>query len=171
MPQHTVAPIKIRPYRPEDCPHIRAILTRIGWEERYIAHFEALAGPFAAREDTALLMACHAGAPVGFILVEHYRWNRLAQIQGLAVDPALQRRGAATALTAQAEAWARSQGARGLYVDTPTGNTGGRRFYEAAGFQIGYVMPRYYDDQTDGVTYQRFFTEAAPSMPDKRPRA
>jgi hypothetical protein len=34
---------------------------------------------------------------------------------------------------------------------------GGRKFYEATGYQLGYVMPRYYEDQLDGVTYQKFF--------------
>jgi ribosomal protein S18 acetylase RimI-like enzyme len=42
-------------------------------------------------------------------------------------------------------------------VDTPTSNTGGRKFYEAIGYQLGYIMPRYYEDRLDGVTYQKFF--------------
>ncbi len=61
---------------------------------------------------------------------------------------------------AQAEVWARGQGARGIYLDTPVGNLGGRAFYDALGFVAAYFMPRYYDDATDGVTYQRWFDDA-----------
>jgi ribosomal protein S18 acetylase RimI-like enzyme len=43
-------------------------------------------------------------------------------------------------------------------VDTPTTNERGRRFYEALGYRQGYLMPRYYEDALDGVTYQKFFT-------------
>jgi ribosomal protein S18 acetylase RimI-like enzyme len=75
----------------------------------------------------------------------------------LAVSPEFQRQGAASALVARAEEFARSKKTRGIYVDTPTTNTGGQKFYEAAGYQLGYIMPRYYEDRLDGVTYQKFF--------------
>lgn len=94
---------------------------------------------------------------IGFIFVEYHAWNRLAQIQGLAVDPAFYRQGVASALVAHAEAFARQHHARGIYVDTPTTNERGRQFYEALGYQTGYIMPRYYADTLDGVTYQKFF--------------
>jgi ribosomal protein S18 acetylase RimI-like enzyme len=60
-------------------------------------------------------------------------------------------------LVARAEEFARFKHARGVYVDTPTTNTGGRNFYEAMGYQLGYLMPRYYKAGVDGVTYQKFF--------------
>lgn len=81
----------------------------------------------------------------------------MCQIQGLAVSPEFQRQGIASALVARAEEFARSKNARGIYVDTPTSNTRGRWFYEAIGYQPGYIMPRYYEDGLDGVTYQKFF--------------
>jgi hypothetical protein len=31
------------------------------------------------------------------------------------------------------------------------------KFDEAIGYQLGYIMPRYYEDGLDGVTYQKFF--------------
>ena len=49
--------------------------------------------------------------------------------------------------------------ARGIYVDTPTLNRKGRDFYEAVGYSFGYEMPRYYEDNLDGVTYQKFFAD------------
>ena len=76
----------------------------------------------------------------------------------MAVDTDFHRQGIASALVLRAEEFARSKSARGIYVDTPANNTHGRKFYEAVGYQFGYLMPRYYEDELDGVTYQKFFT-------------
>jgi ribosomal protein S18 acetylase RimI-like enzyme len=156
----SLQPLKIVPYRPGDQLAIRTVLQGIGWEAHYIAAFEQAAKVLSAREDAAVLMANQTGHSVGFIFAELHVWNNLVQIQGLAVDPVYQRQGVASALVARAEAFAGTQGARGIYVDTPTSNTGGRRFYEALGYQAAYVMPRYYSDTLDGVTYQKFFGQS-----------
>jgi len=153
------APISITPYQAADAVCIRGILERIGWDERYVRAFEQAAERFARSGDAAVFIARRPAGAAGFIFVEFRAWNRLAQIQGLAVDPASQRKGIASELTARAEAFARGMGARGIYVDTPVDNDRGRRFYEAAGYRTGYVMPRYYGDAQDGVTYQKFFDE------------
>lgn len=108
-------------------------------------------------ESYGVYMAAISEIAVGFLYVQYYAWNQLCQIHGLAVDPDAQRKGIASALVARAENFAKSKNARGIYVDTPTLNTGGRKFYEAIGYQLGYIMPRYYEDQLDGVTYQKFF--------------
>lgn len=108
-------------------------------------------------ESYGVYMAAISEVAVGFLYVQYYAWNQLCQIHGLAVDPDAQRQGIASALVARAENFAKSKNARGIYVDTPTLNTGGRKFYEAIGYQLGYIMPRYYEDQLDGVTYQKFF--------------
>ncbi|NLT73793.1 MAG: GNAT family N-acetyltransferase [Chloroflexi bacterium] len=152
----------IRPFRPADLPHIRRILLAIGWAERYIAGSERAATMLADSPDASANVALVAGTPAGFCAVEMHAWNTLAQIQWLAVDPAQQRRGIARALVAAGVDWARAQGTRGIYLDTPVGNLGGRFFYEAVGFLAAYTMPRYYDDVTDGVTYQLFFDETLP---------
>ena len=157
MNQHRLAHVAIEPYQPADRSAIRSILEAIGWDEHYIVHFEQAAESFAGRDDTAVYLARLDTTRAGFLFVQFYAWNRLSQIQGLAVDPAFHRRGVASALVAQADIFARDRGSRGIYVDTPTANTGGRRFYEAAGYQLGYIMPRYYEDALDGVTYQKFF--------------
>jgi ribosomal protein S18 acetylase RimI-like enzyme len=161
MNQNTAASIQIGPYRAVDCGAIRGVLEHIGWDEQYVVAFEQTAASFAGRTDTAVYMARLDAISVGFLFVQFYAWNQLCQIQGLAVDPAFQRHGIASALVAQAEAFARSHAARGIYVDTPTTNVGGRRFYEATGYQLGYIMPRYYEDALDGVTYQKFFSRGA----------
>jgi ribosomal protein S18 acetylase RimI-like enzyme len=157
MSRDRPARVEIGPYQATDRSAIRSILEVIGWDEHYIVAFEQAAEDFARRDDAAVYLARLDGATAGFIFVQFYAWNRLCQIQGLAVDPASQRRGIASALVAQAETFARARGARGIHVDTPTTNTGGRLFYQAAGYQLGYIMPRYYEDDLDGVTYQKFF--------------
>jgi len=57
----------------------------------------------------------------------------------------------------RAERFAKEKNARGIYVDTPALNRRGRSFYEAVGYKYGYEMPRYYENELDGVTYQKFF--------------
>lgn len=154
-------PPTVIPYCSAHFPAIQHILRAIGWAEQYVASAEANAEHFATSPDCAAYVALRDGAVVGFLYVQVYRWNMLAQIHGLAVDPAARRQGAASALVAQAEAFAREAGARGIYVDTPVDNKRGRRFYEAVGYAFGYLMPRYYEAALDGVTYQKFFAGPA----------
>lgn len=150
--------IAIVDYSPEYRSSIRKILTKIGWAEQYISAMEDAATAFSKdKENYGVYLAVSDGNAVGYLYVQYYAWNQLCQIQGLAVSPELQRKRIASALVAQAEVFACSKNARGIYVDTPTSNSGGRKFYEAVGYQLGYIMPRYYEDKLDGVTYQKFF--------------
>lgn len=147
-------------YSPEHHSAIRRILEGIGWAERYVAAAERNAEAFS--QDQAMygiFLAAVGSAVVGFIYVQFHEWNRLAQIQGLAVDPSYQRQGIASELVKEAERFAGERGAQGVYVDTPTLNQRGRSFYEAAGYSYGYEMPRYYEEHLDGVTYQKFFED------------
>ena len=146
-------------YTPEYQTSIRKILTKIGWAEQYVSSAERNMHNLAQdRENYGVYLAVADGAAVGFLYVQYYVWNQLCQIQGLAVDPDFHRQGIASALVVRAEEFARSRKSRGIYVDTPTKNTRGRKFYEAIGYQFGYEMPRYYEDELDGVTYQKFFS-------------
>jgi ribosomal protein S18 acetylase RimI-like enzyme len=136
---------------------VREILVGTGWGERYVAGMAAAADLYA-REGSAHVTVAYAGAyPAGFVLCELHEWNGLAQLQGLAVHVDCRRRGIAAELVCRAETFARGAGARGVFVDTPVDNNGGRRFYEALGYDEAYTMPQYYDHGLDGVTYQRFF--------------
>jgi ribosomal protein S18 acetylase RimI-like enzyme len=158
---HKTQQLQLMPFQADDTIHIRRILESIGWDEHYIHAFEQAAIQFAGKGHSAVFMAQLQNTVIGFVFVEFRAWNRLAQIQGLAVDSAFHRHGAASALVSQAEDFARTCGARGIYVDTPTTNERGRRFYEAIGYQVGYVMPRYYEEELDGITYQKFFDKNA----------
>jgi ribosomal protein S18 acetylase RimI-like enzyme len=151
--------ISIIDYSPEYRSSIRRILTKIGWAEGYISTMESAADVFSKdRENFGMYLAMADGEPVGYLYVQYYAWNQLCQIQGLAVSTDFQRRGIASALVTRAEEFARFRQARGVYVDTPTSNSGGRNFYEAIGYRLGYFMPRYYEDGLDGVTYQKFLS-------------
>jgi ribosomal protein S18 acetylase RimI-like enzyme len=150
--------LTILDYSPQYQSSVRPILTKIGWAEQYISSAEQNMQTLSQNKETyGVYVAVMGEAAVGFLYVQYYAWNQLCQIHGLAVDPDVQRHGIASSLVSQAEDFARAKKARGIYVDTPTLNTGGRKFYEAIGFQLGYIMPRYYEDQLDGVTYQKFF--------------
>jgi ribosomal protein S18 acetylase RimI-like enzyme len=150
--------MNILDYSPEHHSSIREILTKIGWAEQYISAMEDTAYVFSKdKENYGAYLAIFNGKAVGFLYVQYYAWNQLCQIQGLAVHPKFQRQGIASALVTRAEEFALSRNARGIYVDTPITNTGGRKFYEAIGYEFGYIMPRYYEDGMDGVTYQKFF--------------
>ena len=149
-------------YSPKYQASIHSILTKIGWAEQYTSSAEQNMHNLSQdRENYGVYLAVTGDSAVGFLYVQYYAWNQLCQIHGLAVDPEFHRQGIASALVSRAEEFARSKHARGIYVDTPTLNTRGRKFYEAIGYQIGYIMPRYYEDKLDGVTYQKFF--ASPS--------
>ena len=154
------AAVAILDYSPKYFQSIRTILTKIDWAEQYIASAEQnMDHLYRDKENYGVFVAASGDIAVGFLYVQYYAWNQLCQIHGLAVDPDVQRQGVASALVARAEDFAKNQNARGIYVDTPTKNTGGRKFYEAVGYQIGYIMPRYYEDGLDGVTYQKFFDD------------
>lgn len=150
--------VLITDYSTELQSAIRHILERIGWAEQYIIAAEQNAEIFSQDQNVyGVFSAIADSTVVGFIYVQFHEWNRLAQIQGLAVDPHYQRRGIASMLVERAERFATERKARGAYVDTPTLNQRGRSFYEALGYSYGYEMPRYYEDGLDGVTYQKFF--------------
>jgi ribosomal protein S18 acetylase RimI-like enzyme len=142
------------------------ILAKNGWEDRFIAgqlaKLDALSGD--ALPGT-MGRVCVPGAEErfgGFVCVEYREWNHLGQVQGLAVDPALKRRGIASELVRRAEEFVRAEGGRGLYADTPVTNETGRGFYKALGYRQAYVMPEYYDEGLDGVTYLKLFATREP---------
>jgi ribosomal protein S18 acetylase RimI-like enzyme len=150
--------VSIVDYSDEHRSAIRRILEPIGWAEQYITASEHNADVFSQNSNIyGVYIAMHRNAVIGFIYVQFHDWNQLAQIQGLAVEPTEQRQGIASALVDKAEVFAQVKKARGIYVDTPVSNAKGRNFYEAVGYKCAYIMPRYYEDALDGVTYQKFF--------------
>ena len=140
---------------------VRDILAGNGWEERYVVgQLRALYVLSAAASPgpRGRVYVHEAEDRVGgFVSVEFREWNRLGQLHGLAVDPDLKRRGIASVLVGRAEGFVQGEGGRGVYVDTPVTNDAARGFYEALGYRQAYVMPEYYDEGLDGVTYLKLF--------------
>lgn len=153
--------ILITEYSQKYHPFIRQILERIGWAEQYIISAEKNAEIFSRDQKLyGVYSAILDSTVAGFIYIQFHEWNCLAQIQFLAVDPQHHRQGIASMLIERGEKFAKEKKARGIYVDTPTLNKRGRSFYEAIGYNYGYEMPRYYEDNLDGVTYQKFFDQS-----------
>jgi ribosomal protein S18 acetylase RimI-like enzyme len=137
---------------------VAALLRTHGWSHRQIIAQVAVLEALAVSEDGLALIAPMGGVVAGFISVQVHDWNRLAQIHGLGVRNDQLRRGYATRLVEAAEAFARERACRGIYVDTPVDNEGGRAFYIARGYSEDYRMSRYYADDLDGITYVKFFS-------------
>jgi ribosomal protein S18 acetylase RimI-like enzyme len=143
---------------------VRGVLAKNGWEEHYIAgQLDELnvfsASPSSRTRGKVYVHEAEEHGVGGFVSVEFRRWNRLGQLHGLAVDLRLKRRGIASALVGRAEVFVRREDGRGLYADTPVNNETARGFYEALGYRRAYVMPEYYDEGLDGVTYLKIFAE------------
>lgn len=150
----------IRLYEPQDLNDIATVLERTGWAEQFVRGQLSSIETFAANRDYArVYVASTADHVVGFSTVLFELWNRLGQIHGLAVDPQWRRYGLAGRLILEAETFIQELGGRGIFVDTPINNDGGRRFYEAISFIHDYTMTEYYDEGLDGVTYVKFFKE------------
>jgi ribosomal protein S18 acetylase RimI-like enzyme len=148
----------LRPYRSSDREGIATLLKAHAWPDEYIEGQLSAAAALTVPENGAVFVATADESLAGFVSVELHAWNRLAQLQGLAVKPDLLRQRVGTRLVAAAEDLARNRGYRGIYVDTPVDNERGRAFYAAQGFTEDYRMSRYYSDELDGVTYVKFFT-------------
>jgi ribosomal protein S18 acetylase RimI-like enzyme len=140
---------------------VRKVFAKNGWEERYIAGqlagLNVLSGEPLPGTRGMVCVSEVEDCSSGFVSVEYREWNRLGQLQRLAVDPALKRLGIALGLVHRAEEFVGGEGGRGLYVDTPVTNEIGRSFYEALGYRRAYIMPDYYDEGLDSVTYLKLF--------------
>ncbi len=149
--------IKIREFRHADRPSVQVILHDIGWAEHYVEGQLASIQKLIQDDTGQVFVAEGFGKLVGFIQVQHHKWNRLSFIHGLCVSIHSRKQGIASALVSYAENESQKRCNRGIHVDTPVDNTGGRAFYEAIGFDQAYIMPEYYDEGLDGVTYLRLF--------------
>ncbi len=161
----TFSPHHVRPYELRDLGDISSVLRSVGWAQQFIEGQLSSIKAFAADSDNArVYVASTLNKAEGFSTVLFEPWNRLGQIHGLVIDPAYRRRGLAAALVKEAETFVRECGGRGIFVDTPIDNDGGRRFYEAMGYTLDYTMTEYYDEGLDGVTYVKFFTKGDPEQ-------
>jgi GNAT superfamily N-acetyltransferase len=80
---------------------VHELLANNGWEERYIAGqlggLDVLSGDTLPGMCGKVCVSEVKDRLSGFVSVEYREWNYLGQLQGLAVDPDLKRRGIASA--------------------------------------------------------------------------
>lgn len=151
------AQIKIRPIDKKDLVRVESILRAIGWADQYVTGQLECTKTLSTRNTGEVCVATINHVVVGFVQVEHHKWNRLSYIHGLVVHPDYRRLGIAKDLVKHIEFSAKTRGNRGIFVDTPVDNLGGRKFYTSIGFMQGYIMPKFYESELDGVTFQKFF--------------
>jgi ribosomal protein S18 acetylase RimI-like enzyme len=138
---------------------ISQLLELVGWNQRQInGQIEAIT-KFIDGKDSVVLFAINCDEVIGYACAQFYSWNRLGQIHGLVVHPNFRRKGLASALIKEVEAYMRANQARGVYVDTPTNNMYGCAFYKGNHFKEAYIMPEYYDEGIDGVTFLKFLNK------------
>ncbi len=90
-------------------------------------------------------VASEASEIVGFVALKLHAENRMGEIYMIAVDPAFQRRGIATALTNHSLDWFKDAGMSVVMVETggDPGHAPARRVYESAGFRL-FPIARYF---------------------------
>ena len=149
--------LALAPYREDDDDLLIRLITGVRWNERQIQGQLTAIHRLAGDSNGKVIVTGEDEGLVGYIVAEFHEWNRLGQIQGLVVHPDHRRRGIASRLVSEVEDFMKEKGARGIYVDTPVTNEGGRRFYEAIGYAEDYIMTEYSDEGQDGVTYLKLF--------------
>jgi ribosomal protein S18 acetylase RimI-like enzyme len=114
-------------------------------------------------EAECALMAEENGAPAGFAAAEYVSWNRRVIVQHLYVDSGWRRRGVGTALMNALDEFARSAGARCLWVETQNVNYAAIRFYRRSGFRLCGLDDSLYDPAgASGDEVALFFVRDVP---------
>lgn len=159
MTINTLYPVNynIRPFTQKDMDKICEILTQTGWAPQYIEGQRRAIEKLTSDEEGDVSVAVMGDEILGYIQIQHLRWNSLSYIHGLVISPKCRRQGIASALMAHVEEETRIEGNRGVFVDTPVNNHGARALYVVTGYEEAYIMPNYYEDDLDGITYLKLF--------------
>ncbi len=119
---------------------LRASLNNAGDRDAILAHPDAIELPLKQIAGGRVFVAEQNGAIVGFAAVES-RADGGSELDGLFVEPGMQRHGIGRSLLAHCAEFARAQGSGALYV---VGNPHAEEFYIACGFNlIGEVETRF----------------------------
>lgn len=119
---------------------MRASLGNAGDRDALLANPDAVEIPLDQLRDGKVYVAEQSGSIVGFAALE-WRADGQAELDGLFVEPAMQRRGIAKRLVEHCAEVARLRGATTMHV---VGNPHAARFYQACGFELlGEVTTRF----------------------------
>jgi ribosomal protein S18 acetylase RimI-like enzyme len=137
--------ISIRPAVPADGPRLAA-LDRATWsvESAVVPLWPADTDFFERRSPDDVLVTEQGRGAVGYTTLGRptpLESNRhVLHVQGLAVDPTVQRQGIGRGLIEAAVAEATRRGARKLGLRVLDGNTGAQALYAACGFEVEGVL-------------------------------
>jgi ribosomal-protein-alanine N-acetyltransferase len=92
----------------------------------------------------ACTWVAQAGAEIVGFLVADRSPHRTGHVVTIDVVEAWRRRGVGTLLMKVAEQWARKQGLRLMYLETPEDNRTAQAFYRRLGYQYYRTVERYY---------------------------
>jgi len=151
---HVDPPIAIALARPEDAADIaamsRALIERgLPWNWRPARVLRAIRDP-----ETNVAVAKAGGELLGFGIMEYLEAD--AYLALLAVAPARQRKGVATALLDCLEASARVAGTRRIRVEARRDNTPARTFYNELGYHELAIRQGRYSDGIDGILLEKW---------------
>ena len=119
---------------------LRASLNNPGDRDSILAHPDAIELPLQQIAEGRVLVSEQNGVIVGFAAVEP-RADGESELDGLFVDPRMQRHGMGRALLAHCAEFARARGSGALHV---VGNPHAQDFYIACGFKvIGTIETRF----------------------------
>jgi ribosomal protein S18 acetylase RimI-like enzyme len=149
--------LNINPLQNGDDEFIAHILEGAGWASQYVESQLKYIQSLENKEDSEVWVASLNNEVVGFLTVQHHKWNRLSFVHGLVVSIGHQRHGIGGRLMKHVENTTRTRGNRGVFLDTPVNNMVARQFYKAVGYAESYFMPEYYEPGLDGVTLLKLF--------------
>jgi GNAT superfamily N-acetyltransferase len=128
----------IRSAEIKDCPQLAELCTQLGYPSN-AGQLEVRLADVLQRSDHAAFVAEVDGCLAGWVHVHvspGLEVDRMAVVNGLVVDAALRGRGIGKALMAQAEAWARSQGCKELWLRSNIVRKEAHGFYQSLGYEI-----------------------------------
>jgi Acetyltransferases len=101
-------------------------------------------------ENPLLFAMEHGDRHIGYVELDHERWNNRVRVTNLWVEEGRRRDGVGRALLAKAEEEARALGARCMVLETQSSNWPALCFYRAMGFAFtGCDLTAYSDDDVE----------------------
>jgi GNAT superfamily N-acetyltransferase len=122
-------------------------------EVKYPRTPSALADEWTRRD--AVLVALHAGVPIGYLCATLGRASAIAWVTDLAVAPEQRRKGAAAALLTAAQAWALERGVHRLVLEMQSKNQAYIRLAQKFGYDFCGYNDQYYPTQDVALFFGR----------------
>jgi GNAT superfamily N-acetyltransferase len=122
-------------------------------EVKYPRNPFALADEWMHRD--LMLVAVHAGTPVGYMCAVRETASALVWVTDLAVAPEQMRKGAASALLTATQAWVSERGARRLILEMQSKNQAYIRLAQKFGYDFCGYNDQYYPTQDVALFFGR----------------